>query len=583
MPSVSATRRKWRLGLSGGLVLVVLGATATLGLSLLEQHKANRVQEVARIVEVLKGFTGGMAETADRSLSAIDMIMGEMKGALSILRDNGDHWQNWTADHGYEFLHARITRSGMPQVRDFALFDHTGKQLFHSSLKTAPSISIQDRPYFKEIIGGASDASWGPYKGRNTGNYTFAIAHRLEDSVKGFSGVLFAAVEPDYFQVVCNQLRPDAAMSGLFVNRDGIIIAACNGLDQIDMPAVKVIGQDTLDITGSNPSYDALASAKTIIFHRQLQGHPGISVIGTASTALLLSNWRELERQYITLAGGSISALILAGLGLAAYLSLSVQREEYLQRTNEHLKATDASKSRFLATMSHELRTPLNSIIGFTDLVSSEGFGPIGDSQYLEHAGYAGSSAHHLLTLINSILDYSKIESGTMKLEPMRLQVETVVKASAHMLRNMAHTAGVSLLVDAQPDMPEILADERAMRQILINIISNAIKFNSNGGSVSIVASTASNAINIVISDTGAGIPNEEIERIMRPFEQLDNKYSRTRDGTGLGLSIVEGLIRLHGGSIAIASEVGKGTDVTIRLPKAPEPSIGPTEPAYVS
>ena len=583
MPSVNSTRRKWRLCISGGLVLVVLGATAILGLSLLAQHKENRIQEVARIVEVLKGFTGGMAETADRSLSAIDMIMVEMKGALSILRDNGDHWQNWPADHGYEFLHARITRSGMPQVRDFALFDHSGKQLFHSSINPAPSITIQDRPYFKEIKNGADEVSWGPYRGRNTGNYTFAIAHRLEDSTKSFSGVLFAAVEPDYFQVVCNQLRPDAAMSGMFVNREGIIIAACNGLGQIDMPAVKIIGQDALDTTQSNPDYDALASAQTIVFHRQLRSHPGISVIGTASTVLLLSSWRELERQYVTLAGGSIAALILAGLGLAAYLSLSAQREEDLRRMNERLTATDASKSRFLATMSHELRTPLNSIIGFTDLVSSESFGPIGDHQYLEHAGYAGSSAHHLLTLINSILDYSKIESGTMKLTPTRLQVVTIVKASAHMLRNMAHTAGVTIKVEAQPDMPEILADERAMRQIMVNIISNAIKFNANGGSIAIDASATSDGINVVISDTGTGIPNEEIERIMRPFEQLDNKYSRTRDGTGLGLSIVEGLIRLHGGAIQIASEVGKGTKVTVRLPKAPEPSIGSSDPANVA
>ena len=285
MPSVSPTHRKWRMYLSGGLVLVVLGATVTLGLSLYGQHNANRVQEVARIVDELKGFAGGMAETADRSLSAIDMMMMEMNGALSILRDNGDQWERWPAERGYKFLHARITRTGMPQVRDFALFEQGGTQLFHSSLNPAPQITIKDRPYFKELLSGAREASWGPYKGRNTGTYTFAIAHRLDDRSGHFAGILFAAIEPDYFQGVCDQLRPDTAMSGLFVNRVGIIIAACNGAGQIDMPAEKVIGQGALDATKSLPTFDALASTRTIVFHRELRGHPGISVIGTANTS----------------------------------------------------------------------------------------------------------------------------------------------------------------------------------------------------------------------------------------------------------------------------------------------------------
>ena len=266
--------------------------------------------------------------------------------------------------------------------------------------------------------------------------------------------------------------------------------------------------------------------------------------------------------------------MILAGLSLAAYLSLSAQREEELLRKNQQLIATDASKSRFLATMSHELRTPLNSIIGFTDFVSAESFGPIGDQQYLEHAEYAGSSARHLLTLINSILDYSKIEAGTMQLEQMRLHVGTIIKACAHILRNMAHSAGVSIHVDVPPSIRDIFADERAMRQILINILSNAIKFNERGGNIYIRAFDEGSKINITVTDTGLGIPTDEIERVLKPFEQLDNRYSRTRDGSGLGLSIVEGLITLHGGSLAIVSEVGKGTTVSIRMPKAPDVDV---------
>ena len=142
------------------------------------------------------------------------------------------------------------------------------------------------------------------------------------------------------------------------------------------------------------------------------------------------------------------------------------------------------------------------------------------------------------------------------------------------MLRNMAHSAGVSINVDVPPAIPDVLADERAMRQILINVISNAIKFNAHGGNINISASDDGSQITITVADTGTGIPCDEIERILRPFEQLDNKYSRSRDGTGLGLTIVEGLITLHGGSLAIVSEVGKGTTVTIRMPKAPDVDV---------
>lgn len=241
-------------------------------------------------------------------------------------------------------------------------------------------------------------------------------------------------------------------------------------------------------------------------------------------------------------------------------MALEVAKEEAIGANN--------AKSLFFATMSHELRTPLNAIIGFADFVAQEAFGPVGDREYIEHAGYARDSAKHLLDMVNAILDLSKIEAGMMTLERVRLPVAPLVRRCARMVEDLALRAGVEIRVAAAPNLEDIWADERALRQILINLLANAIKFNVDRGSILVTALEAGDAIEIVVADTGAGIPRDSIERMRRPFEQANTQYSRAHGGSGLGLSIVDGLVRLHGGTLLIDSEVGKGTAVTVRFPK---------------
>ena len=244
-----------------------------------------------------------------------------------------------------------------------------------------------------------------------------------------------------------------------------------------------------------------------------------------------------------------------------------------LRKAKDVAERASQSKSVFLATMSHELRTPLNSIIGFADFVSTEIFGPVGNYQYVEHAEYARQSAQHLLDIINGILDLSKIEAGMVKLELVRVPVASTVTRSVRMVQDLALGSHIVIKTAIPPKIPDLWADERAMRQILINLLGNAIKFNVDGGSILVTVLEAGDFIEVVVADTGAGIPANEIERVLKPFEQIDNQYSRTQGGTGLGLSIVEGLVALHGGTLTIASAVGKGTAVTVRLPCARDPA----------
>ncbi|MEI8393755.1 MAG: ATP-binding protein [Rhodospirillaceae bacterium] len=238
-----------------------------------------------------------------------------------------------------------------------------------------------------------------------------------------------------------------------------------------------------------------------------------------------------------------------------------------LLKSKDAAEQANQAKSLFLATMSHELRTPLNSIIGFTDFVKTESFGPVGDPQYLEHADYAGQSAHHLLDMINGMLDLSKIEAGMMKLERARVEVAPLLRRSVRMVHDLALHAGVTIKVAVPSNVPDLWVDERAARQILVNLLGNAIKFNVDGGSILVTALEAGHFIDMVVADTGAGIASDDIPRVLKPFEQIDNRYSRAGGGTGLGLSIVERLVNLHGGTVDIASEVGRGTAVTVRFP----------------
>jgi two-component system, cell cycle sensor histidine kinase DivJ len=233
--------------------------------------------------------------------------------------------------------------------------------------------------------------------------------------------------------------------------------------------------------------------------------------------------------------------------------------------------AEDASraKSRFLANMSHELRTPLNAIIGFSEVMTHQLFGPVGNARYLEYAQLIHSSGSHLLELINSILDMSKIEAGRFTLSPETFDIDEIVSQALQFVTLQAERGGVSLHSSIQPQAQRIHADKRALRQILINLLSNGVKFTHDGGSVSVTVTLAAKGFEIAVSDTGEGIEAADLARLGKPFEQVENEHTRRKEGTGLGLALIRALTQLHGGTVTIQSVVGEGTTVRVVLPNA--------------
>ena len=231
-------------------------------------------------------------------------------------------------------------------------------------------------------------------------------------------------------------------------------------------------------------------------------------------------------------------------------------------------QTADRAKSEFLANMSHELRTPLNAIIGFSDIIRCGLLEPHGEAKFIEYAQYIYESGTHLLSLINDILDLSKIESGSLSLHERDISLNEIVDSCLMIVSERATEAGVRIDKDLDGCRCTLYADERKLKQVLINLLTNAIKFTPKGGTVTISrGQEVDGACSIIVADTGIGIAPENLNKVLIPFWQAESDDGRRFQGTGLGLPLTNALVEAHGGAMRIASEVGKGTTVTVIMP----------------
>ena len=297
-------------------------------------------------------------------------------------------------------------------------------------------------------------------------------------------------------------------------------------------------------------------------------------VLGYAISWSVIDPVARMDARLREIAAGDFSRHVQVGnrdeLGtLAANLN---RMSDELGRLYEQIEAANRHKSEFLANMSHELRTPLNAIIGFSDVLLERTFGDVNPKQE-QYVSIILTSGRHLLSLINDILDLSKIEAGRMELELTTFDLALAIENTVTLVRDRAARHDQNLVLDLAPDLGEYVGDERKFKQILLNLLSNAVKFTPDGGRIGVWAARTDDAVEISVSDTGIGIAPEDQEAVFEEFRQVGTDYVRKREGTGLGLALTRKFVELHGGKVGVESEPGKGSTFTLTLPVRPWPA----------
>ncbi|WP_298127886.1 ATP-binding protein [Brevundimonas sp.] len=408
----------------------------------------------------------------------------------------------------------------------------------------------RDEAGFNRILGMALDIT----EERRAKAQAQAAEGRLRDGIESVSDA-FVLFDRHGRLILWNRAFEDAFGFQVGVIKRG---ALKGELNRIAALAVKTDHAGTGGRSGAREL--ELHDGRWLQMNERGTGDGGTVVTGADITAI---KRQEEERRK---AAESLQAMVSQLETSQDKLSLLARKYEVAMTRAE---AANQAKSEFLANMSHELRTPLNAINGFSEIMAGEMFGPLGDARYKGYAADILKSGQHLLSLINDILDMAKIEAGKLTLHYETVSLKEVCDDALRLMRGKIQEAGLSAVLDA-PDLPDVDADHRGLRQVMLNLISNAVKFTPEGGSIVVALSQPGNGqVRVAVTDTGIGIAPEDIDRLARPFEQVEGQHSKTTQGTGLGLALTKSLIEMHGGALSITSEPGRGTTVSFVMPKS--------------
>ncbi len=552
-------------------MVIILGAVL-LALHLLHSAENQTEQSLTKLNIVVSDQT-------ERSLQTVDLILKdtqkylETKGSFSAATFD----KTFGTREVFDLLGSEA--GGVSQIDAMGLVDSKGKLIVNTRSWPSPKNDLSGRDYFAKL---RDDPSLNSIVSEPHGSLTqnipvIVIAHRLKAPDGSFAGLLTAVIRVDYFSNLYKDiyLGPGTAIS-LF-RRDGLLLARYPESQKIGqlMPVIQAKFARILEhgdaAVSRGPGY--LQAQPDFIATRFLKNYPlAVNVIMTDDTAF--ADW-STQRDIIAGAAAVMVVLLLfltflLSRHLAAYAELDAARIETLRAAEGRARAEamNQAKSRFLANMSHELRTPLNAIIGFSELIENRIAGPL-HQRYREYATDIRVAGTHLLAVINDILDLSKAEANALKFGSEKLDIAVIVAEVDRLVREQAKQYGVVFRTELPPDLPAVLGDRTRIKQILINLVSNGIKFTPAGGSVTLAAHDKQDKLVIEVSDTGIGMAEEDIPAALRPFEQIDNRLARKYNGTGLGLPLSKHLVELLGGSLTIKSRVNEGTIVAVEFKHA--------------
>jgi len=327
---------------------------------------------------------------------------------------------------------------------------------------------------------------------------------------------------------------------------------------------IIVCGRDfDVRAVGERPAQSMVMTLDGNLLEAEIRGFP---VPWKGRSAVFLVIWRSEDgRQDIDKLKDRILRLEQS---MEQSLVENAKVNRCLQAAKDAADAANRTKSEFLANMSHELRTPLNAIMGFSEIIMNQMFGPVSMPKYVEYARDIHTSSSHLLEIINDILDLSKVEAGKFELVEEKLDIAEIIRSVGNLIKGRLDKKDQALSVNVAPDFPALIADRRAIKQILLNLISNSSKFMERNGTVQVSARRVEEALELSVADRGIGIAPDQLEHVLSPFGQSDSPLARDHQGTGLGLPLVQAMVHLHQGRLFIKSAVGVGTTIRIVFPK---------------
>ncbi|HMK68405.1 MAG TPA: ATP-binding protein [Stellaceae bacterium] len=418
-----------------------------------------------------------------------------------------------------------------------------------------------------------------PVFGRLSNRWSIQLTRRLNDLNGEFAGVLVVSLDPEYLAGFFRTFEVGENGFVSVVGREDMVVRART--TGMDLAVRQTVGSTQLPrrledaSSGTYEGPSPIDGVDRVISYHSLAEYPLVLVVGMSRSYLLGQfEERRTSLSFVALAISvvfvGVAALLLRQIDRQARAETALRQQTVaLAESRQEAETASRAKSQFLANMSHELRTPLNAIIGFSEVMTKGVFGPIGSPRYMQYAADIHRSGQHLLELINGVLDMSRIEAGQQALSAEEVELAPLAEECLGYVSVRAEEGGVLLENGVGVERLRVRVDRRAFRQILLNLLSNAVKFTPRGGRVRIEARSEGKAIAISVLDTGVGIAASDLDRIFEPFQQAESTVARRREGTGLGLSITKNLVSLSGGSIAVASEIGKGTAITVRLPAA--------------
>jgi signal transduction histidine kinase len=556
-----------RIIVAGALLIAVTLAGASLSL----WDLYNNAIDAARQNTANLGIV--LAEELSRSMESVDLLLGEATQRIvhSGVSTPEELRREMASEATHDFLVNRL--QALPQLSALFLTDAVGVQVNSSNFWPVPATDLANRNFFQNTEKADGDALVISPPGRSwtSGRWSLFLSRRIESRAGVFLGTAQAVLELHYLEGFYKTISLPEGGSVSIERSDGLVLFR-------DPPMENVLGtyvpktshwyDMVADGGGTYETTGYLDGVTREIAINPVKDYPLVMSV-TVPKHTALASWR---RQAAVIGFGTICAVIVFAIlfgSLAVQFGRLERSEQALSSALTRTERADRAKSDFLGRMSHELRTPLNAIIGFSEVIVSQLFGPLGSAKYREYAEDILRSGRFLHDLIGDMLDMVKIEAGHRNLQRETFTFAGDIDEALRMLGPRAEAGKVALDLDVRDAPPMISADRRAFKQIVLNLIGNAVKF-TPGGTVTVRLSSSSGDALLQVIDTGVGISEANLEKLGTPFFRVENNpHQASTEGTGLGVALTKSLIELHGWTIGFASELGKGTTVTVTLPGA--------------